>query len=84
MALNIKDTVTDDLARQLAAETGESITMAIRIALEERLARIRARKRSNVGTDELVAIIARGRARPTVDNRPADEILGYDDHGLPR
>lgn len=32
------------------------------------------------GLDE---IITRGRARATVDTRPEDEILGYDDRGLP-
>ena len=37
VSLNIKDPRTDELARQLAAETGESITVAARIAIEERL-----------------------------------------------
>ena len=41
MALNIKDTITDALARELAAQTGESLTDAIRIAMSERLARVR-------------------------------------------
>ena len=39
MALNIKDPDTDRLARELAAATGESITVATRQAIEERLAR---------------------------------------------
>ena len=38
MALNIKDSDTDRLARELAAVTGESITVATRQAIEERLA----------------------------------------------
>jgi len=29
------------------------------------------------------ALIARGRARPILDSRPAEEILGYDENGLP-
>lgn len=37
MALNIKDPKTDRLARELAAATGESITIAVRRAIEERL-----------------------------------------------
>ena len=44
VALNIKDVETDRLARQLAAETGETITVAARRAIEERLARVLARK----------------------------------------
>jgi antitoxin VapB len=33
VALNIKDAETDRLARELAAETGESITEAVRRAI---------------------------------------------------
>lgn len=40
MALSIKDPETDRLARALAEATGESITEAIRRALEERLTRV--------------------------------------------
>ena len=32
----------------------------------------------------LKAIAERCSALPTLDERPADEILGYDDRGLPR
>ncbi len=45
--LTIKDAETDRLARELAAEAGESLTVATRRAIEERLARIRARKMAN-------------------------------------
>ena len=83
MALNIKDPDTDRLAWELAAATGESITEAARRAIEERLDRVRARARVT-SLDSLGAIIARGRARPYLDDRSDDEILGYDDQGLPR
>lgn len=83
MALNIKDIETDRLARELAQATGESITVAARIALEERLARIRARNHIAGPTAELDAIIRRGRARTMLDERPEGDILGYDEHGLP-
>jgi len=83
MALNIKDVETDRLARQLAAETGETITVAARRAIEERLARVRARKTTAPEADELRALIARGRARPILDDRPDHEVLGYDEQGLP-
>jgi antitoxin VapB len=84
VALNIKDQETDRLARELAAATGESITVAARRAIEERLARVRARREAQPAADELRALILRGRARAILDDRSPDEILGYDDHGLPR
>jgi antitoxin VapB len=40
MALSIKDPETERLARTLAERTGESITLATRRALEERLRRV--------------------------------------------
>ncbi|MFN8078259.1 MAG: type II toxin-antitoxin system VapB family antitoxin [Kineosporiaceae bacterium] len=79
MALNIKDELTDRLARELARETGESITSATRTAIQERLARIRRRQQRPAVVEELRAIARRGRARSTLDPRSLDEILGYND-----
>lgn len=83
MALNIKDESTDRLARELAELTGESITVAARLAIKERLTRIRAQRRAAPAAEELRAVIARGRGRSTLDDRSANEILGYDARGLP-
>lgn len=83
MALNIKDPVTDALARELAAQTGESITEAIRVAMSERLTRLRRRASLAARTADLQRFIERGRKRATLDDRSPDEILGYDDNGLP-
>src|SRR5207249_10051344 len=58
VALNIKDEETDRLARELAAATGESITVAARRAIEERLARVR-RREAHPAADELQALIFR-------------------------
>lgn len=84
MALNIKDEETDRLARELAAATGETITVAARRAIEERLQRIRARQTAVSSARTLDEIIHRGRARAMLDPRSADEIIGYDDDGIPR
>jgi antitoxin VapB len=84
MALNIKDPDTDRLARELAEATGESITVAARRAIEERLQRVRAQAAAGARANDLEAIIARGRRRRVFDERTADEILGYDGSGLPR
>jgi antitoxin VapB len=83
MALNIKDPATDALARELSALTGETITDALRGALRERLAQVRRRESMRDRTSDLQRYIDRGRRRATVDDRPVDEILGYDEHGLP-
>lgn len=82
MALNIKDPETDRLARELAAETGEPITAAVRDAIERRLGELRTR-RATVAPSGLADVIARGRARPIADQRPESEILGYGPEGLP-
>ncbi|HSR14479.1 MAG TPA: type II toxin-antitoxin system VapB family antitoxin [Gemmatimonadales bacterium] len=82
MAISIKDPETDRLARALATATGESLTEAIRRALEDRLERETQRSRRGIGI-EVRRIQERLARLPVLDPRPADEILGYDDHGLP-
>lgn len=83
MALNIKDPRTDTLARELAEATGETITEAVGIALQERLDRVRAGRRPRRLAEELNEIALRCAALPVLDERPEEEILGYDEHGLP-
>jgi antitoxin VapB len=83
MAISIKDPETDRLARALAAATGESLTTAIRRALEERLEREAQRSRRGIAV-EIRRIQERLARLPVLDPRPDEEILGYDDHGLPR
>lgn len=84
MALNIKDSETDRLARELAKATGGTITDTVRRGIEERLARVRAAATLQSHKDDLTELIARGRQRATLDDRPSDEIIGYDDRGLTR
>jgi len=84
MALNIKHPDADQLARQLAAKTGETLTDAVLNALRERLSRVEARRREPSLRRELEAIRKRCSSLPVLDARPANEILAYDEHGLPR
>jgi len=84
MALSIKDPETERLARVLAERTGESLTTATRRALEERLRRIGAAPRRAAMLEDLAAIRRRWGALKARDRREADEIIGYDEHGLPR
>jgi antitoxin VapB len=83
MAISIKDAETDRLARALVAVTGESLTEAIKRALHERLERESHRTRGGIDA-EVRRIQERVARLPIVDSRAANEILGYDEHGLPR
>jgi antitoxin VapB len=84
MALSIKHPEADRLARALAAQTGESLTEAIINALRERLIRQQTRYRGTRLSQTLMDIGRRCAALPVVDALPAEKILGYDDHGVPR
>ena len=83
MPLSIKHDEADRLARDLARLTGESLTEAVLNALRERLLRQRAQGRRGCLRDDLLEIGRRCAALPVKDARPADEILGYDERGLP-
>jgi len=83
VALNIKDEGTDRIVRELAAETGESITVAVETAARERLERVRGAVPSEERVRRMREIASRSAALPVLDDRSPDEILGYDENGLP-
>lgn len=83
MALSIKDPEADRLARELAARTGETLTEVVVVALRERLVRERGRVQNTSLSDDLAAIRRRCAALPLADPRTAEQIIGYDDRGLP-
>ncbi len=83
MTLNIKHREADRLVRALAAATGESITEAVTNAVRERLDRLQGSRRGPDLVAEIAAIAQRCAALPIIDDRSAEEILGYDDDGLP-
>jgi antitoxin VapB len=84
MALSIKNSETERLAREVAREIGEFLTEAIETALKERLQRLKRRHQGRIMTEKLDDIFRRVDSLPTLDTRPEDEILGYDDQGVPR
>jgi antitoxin VapB len=85
VALPINSEEVERLAYEIAAYTGESVPDAIRNALRERLDRQKARgKRASSLRPQLQEIRKRCAALPRLDQRTADEILGYDSVGLPR
>ena len=84
MPLSIKNEATERLARQVAGETGESLTEAIQKALEERLDRLKRRRKVNIVAGQVEDLLRRVDALPLQDSRPENEILGYDEDGIPR
>lgn len=85
MALSIKSAEADRLAREVAALTGESLTQAITKALRERLERERRRRGRRGGlADRLNELAMSCAALPDLDPRTPDEIIGYDEYGVPR
>ena len=83
MALNIKHPEADRLARALARTTGESITEAVLTAIRERLQRETGRGDTDAVRKNIRRIQQRFAAKRVMDTRTADEIIGYDEHGLP-
>jgi antitoxin VapB len=84
MALNIRNPETERLAAELARQTGETKTEAVTKALRDRLARLRRERTRRRLADELGDIASHCASLPVLDGRTPDDILGYDDRGLPR
>lgn len=77
MALTIENPEAARLAKELAAQTGESVDDAILYSLQASMAR-------QAHVDRVVRKVQQRIAElPVVDDRSADEILGYDESGLP-
>lgn len=84
MPMSIKSIKVERMARELAARTGESLTGAIEKALKERLERLKQERGQQLILGQLEEIVSRVDRLPVLDSRTPDEILGYDEHGLPR
>jgi antitoxin VapB len=83
MALNIKSEEAHDLARRLAEATGTSMTDAVTVALKRSLEREDEGASLDAALAEVRAIQDLVASLPDRDRRTADEILGYDESGLP-
>ena len=89
MALNIKDPVAERLAAEVAALAGESKTRAIRVALEERRARLsfgspRRDRREIIDASlrEFWATLPKGVLGKKVSKKERERILGYGPYGV--
>jgi antitoxin VapB len=83
MSLNIKNPEAYRLARELSAETGESMTEAVVNALRDRLRAISRRTDATRLLAEVRAVQSFVASLPVTDPRTPEELL-YDESGLPR
>ena len=85
MALSIKDEETDLLVRKLARMADVSYTAAIKLAVANEIAKREVPARNPARIREAARAIQREfHDLKTADHRSADEIIGYDEFGLPR
>jgi antitoxin VapB len=78
--LYVKNPAAHRLAEQVSKRLGVTLTDAVISALEDKLQRT-ARPLDRAKID---ALCARMDALPDIDTRTPDEILGYDEFGIPR
>jgi antitoxin VapB len=84
MALSIKNPETERLARELARVTGESITETVTRALRERMVREAGRDPDMERWLEGIREIQRRVAQlPVLESGTDEELIGYDEDGLP-
>ncbi|HEY1937787.1 MAG TPA: type II toxin-antitoxin system VapB family antitoxin [Candidatus Angelobacter sp.] len=83
MPIHLKNPEAERLVREISHTTGETLTQAIINALKERLERLKGRRHAHSAEDKLKSILQRVDHLPDLDDRSADEILGYDQHGVP-
>jgi len=81
MGLNIKNPEVEAAIRQLAEQRGVDLTEAVRLAVRHELGRGQSSYESRLARMRTIA--DRVAALPLLDGRSSEEILGYDDVGLP-
>ena len=82
--LNIPNSETETLADALAKLTGETKTQAVTRALRDRLEQVQRQRSGRRLAGELDEIALHTASLPILDDRSVDDILGFDEHGLPR
>jgi antitoxin VapB len=78
--LYIKNPVAHRLAEQVSKQMGVTLSDAVISALEDKV----RKTRRPIDRAKIDAIQAEAAALPVLDSRSMDEILGYDEFGLPR
>jgi antitoxin VapB len=86
MALTLSDPELELEAQQLAERTGEPVVDALRIAVRERLDRVRPKASEPAfrSAEEIMALMKSFGDGPVNYDLTEDEILGYGPDGIPR
>lgn len=85
MTFSIQNPEADKLAHALADLRGVSLDDAVLDALQVRISQEKRRKEDNIAKrrKEVMKIVQRVQQLPILDARTPDEILGFDENGLP-
>jgi hypothetical protein len=83
VALSLKNGELERLARRRAKRRGESLTEAILSALVESEQKV-AEGSDRVTVEEILKLAEDIRKLPVLRLRSEDDILGYDERGIPR
>jgi antitoxin VapB len=85
MGIIIKNGQAEAKIRRLAKRTGESLTAAVEHAVDERLQRLGpAKRKGRVNRKRLAEHLAYFRSLPNINETLTDdEIIGYDENGVP-
>lgn len=86
MGIFIKKPDAEAKIRELAERTGESLTEAVERAVEEKLQRLGPKKKKGrIDRKKLAELLAYFDSLPKINEHLTDEeIVGYDEHGLPK
>ena len=81
--LNIKDAEVYRMVREIADQTGQTLTDVVRRAVQREHDRVKRRRPDPILLEQLKEIVERYAKLPVLDNRSDDEILGYNEFGVP-
>ena len=72
--------------RKLAKRTSETLTDAVERAVDDRLAKLEpvGRKKGRIDRKKLAEVLNYFDSLPVDDPRSHEEIIGYDEHGVPK
>ena len=86
MGIFIRNSKTEAKVRKLAKRTRRSLTAAIDHAVDQELARLPrpSLRKGHVDREKLAEVLAYFDSLPVDDPRSHEEIIGYDEHGVPK
>jgi antitoxin VapB len=87
MGILLRNAKTEAKVRKLAKRTGETLTAAIDRAVDERLAKLGppGRKKGRIDRKKLAEVLAYFDSLPKINEHLSDdEIIGYDEFGVPK